>query len=282
MKRITILFSLLVFFSTGVQAQKKYLVYAETYIKERKLDQARKAIDAAYMDKETNYDPSTWIHFGEIFLYECSGFGDFEPDLHDYRENGLTAYKSLRKALEFDVDGNHKEKISALLEKLMDSFSFLGFLAVDYEDYSLAIDNYKSAIEVSGLNGMVNIQAMLEIASVSEMKGDLVTSAEYYKKVIQYQPDNFGVVYNLAAIYINIAVSLIEEADNVPLDENDKYKILVEKANEQLRIAIPYLERALEIGTGDDYNMIVVNRLREIYSRLEMSDKLDQLNQQYK
>lgn len=98
---------------------------------------------------------------------------------------------------------------------------------------------------------------------------------EYYKKAAEIQPTFFEAYYNIGAIYVNKAAQFQAQANDLPLNETKKYEELSAKANENLEIAVPYLEKSLEIRPDDEPT---IDALKEAYARLKMNDKLQQLN----
>ncbi len=101
-------------------------------------------------------------------------------------------------------------------------------------------------------------------------------SAEmFYKKALEVKPDFFEAYYNIGAIYVNKASELQQKANDLPLEETEKYNKLNEQANENLKKALPWLEKSLELHPDDQPTL---RALKEAYARLKMNDKLKELN----
>ncbi|MDP4291717.1 MAG: hypothetical protein Q8908_11600 [Bacteroidota bacterium] len=96
-----------------------------------------------------------------------------------------------------------------------------------------------------------------------------------YKKALSIKPDYFDATYNLGALYVNRASGIIEEANKLPLNETAKYDKLKGDADDILKVAIPYLEKAHQLEPKD---MSSMSALKEIYTRLQMADKLKAIN----
>lgn len=105
---------------------------------------------------------------------------------------------------------------------------------------------------------------------------DKAQAEEYYKQALSVNPNFFEAVYNIGAIYINKASKLQKEANNLPLSEDKKYNALNDEANENLKTALPWLEKALEIRPTDS---ATIKALKEAYTRLKMNDKLKEMIQ---
>lgn len=98
-----------------------------------------------------------------------------------------------------------------------------------------------------------------------------------YKKAIELKPDYFDALYNLGVLYNNQGVVLNKLADKIT--DNKKYTAANEKATEQFTLAMPVLERALEINPKERNTMIA---LKQIYARLQLLDKLKAINEKLK
>ena len=96
-----------------------------------------------------------------------------------------------------------------------------------------------------------------------------------YLKALSLKADYFDATYNLGALYVNKASGIIEEANKLPLTETVKYDKLKGDADVFLKMAIPYLEKAHKLEPKD---MSSMSALKEIYTRLNMTDKKDAIN----
>jgi len=100
-----------------------------------------------------------------------------------------------------------------------------------------------------------------------------------YLKALSIKADYFDAAYNLGALYVNKASTLIEEANKLDLKETVKYDKLKLDADNMLKLAIPYLEKAHQLDAKDTSSMTA---LKEIYARLQMNDKLKAINEAMK
>lgn len=106
--------------------------------------------------------------------------------------------------------------------------------------------------------------------------GNTETAEKYYLRASEVNPEFFEAYYNLGAIYVNKAAELQSAANDLPLDKMKEYDALIEKADANLVLALPYLEKSLEINPVDEFT---INALKEAYARLKMNEKLEGLNQ---
>jgi tetratricopeptide (TPR) repeat protein len=83
-------------------------------------------------------------------------------------------------------------------------------------------------------------------------------------------------LFNLGVVYFNQGAKIAKDADKIT--DNAKFAAENKKANASFNKAIPYLEKALEVKSDDQ----IVYALKKIYSRLELTDKLKDLNAKLK
>jgi tetratricopeptide (TPR) repeat protein len=95
-----------------------------------------------------------------------------------------------------------------------------------------------------------------------------------YKEAIALDSNYFDAIFNLGALYFNKGGDIINIANKLPLGDS-KYDALVVDGNAHLKMALPYLEKASKMHP-DDMNAII--SLKEIYTRLQMFDKLKEVN----
>jgi tetratricopeptide (TPR) repeat protein len=109
--------------------------------------------------------------------------------------------------------------------------------------------------------------------------GNVEQAVDAYQKAIALNPEYFEANYNLGALYVNQAADILDKANDLPLDavaEYDKQKAL---ADEMLNKAVPYLEKSLELNPEDVNTMV---SLKEIYTRLGMTEKLKSVDDKLK
>ena len=120
-----------------------------------------------------------------------------------------------------------------------------------------------------------NLNLYFLVGKTYDDKKEYVVAEEYYKKAAELKPDFFEAYYNIGAIYVNQAAEVQGEANDLPLNETEKYDELTAIASKHLEAAVPYLEKALEVRPDD---VPTITALKEAYARLKMDDKLEQMN----
>ncbi len=98
-----------------------------------------------------------------------------------------------------------------------------------------------------------------------------------YKKAIQFKPDYFDANYNMGALYFNDGADLMNKANLIPADKVADYKAAKAKADDKLKEALPFLEKAHSINIQDIPTM---ESLKNIYYRLGMTDKMEAIKKE--
>ncbi len=146
-----------------------------------------------------------------------------------------------------------------------------------------ALNNLELAARIDTTNATIffaigaNYNQIVDDSATSfEMKKiAFVKAVDAYNRSIKINPDYFDPNYNMGALYVNSAAILIDEANQLPFEEQEKYDEMKGKADEFLTDCLPYLEKAHEIMPED---MSTLYSLKEIYARLGDTEKLAEIN----
>lgn len=84
------------------------------------------------------------------------------------------------------------------------------------------------------------------MGTINQTDGKIAEAKEMYEKAIAVDPENPNAYNNLATLYINEANPMINEMNNLPLNEQKKYKELKEKSKALYRKAAELLEVVYE------------------------------------
>ncbi len=104
---------------------------------------------------------------------------------------------------------------------------------------------------------------------------DTVKAVECYKKAIELKPDYFDPNYNMGALYYNDGAEMLNKANAI--NDDKKYKEAKAKAEEKLKEALPYLEKAHQITPT---YLPTLESLKSAYYRLGMLDKMDAIKKE--
>ncbi len=151
---------------------------------------------------------------------------------------------------------------------------------IDLGDANAAVEYIDRAI-VKNPN---NASLLTAKGSMLEHLDRVEEAMEIYKKSIELDDTQFTPYYNISVVYFNKGVEMVNEANDIPPSENDAYKAAIKKANDQFRLALPYIEKAYEI---DDTQIAIMESLKTIYFRLrseseELNAKYEAINEKIK
>ncbi|GAB1405767.1 hypothetical protein MASR1M74_29490 [Lentimicrobium sp.] len=144
------------------------------------------------------------------------------------------------------------------------------YLAVG--DNEKAMNNLQEAIDKDPLNPTIHYAIGVNYSLIN----DLDNAEKSYINALELNPEYFEANYNLGALYVNRAVKLTDEANVLPFSQQNEYEELIKQANEYLRKSLPYLEKAIELDPTDRNTLL---SLKEIYTRLQMYDKMKEIDE---
>jgi tetratricopeptide (TPR) repeat protein len=138
------------------------------------------------------------------------------------------------------------------------------YLAAKQNDKAMA--NLQEAVKTDPLNPTIHYAVGVNYFTMS----NLAEAEKSYLKAIEIKPDYFEANYNLGALYVNQAATLIDQANKLPLSATAEYDALKLQADDVLKKSIPYLEAASQLDPTDRSTLL---SLKEIFTRLNMLDK---------
>ncbi len=151
--------------------------------------------------------------------------------------------------------------------------------SLQLEEAQLFLETGNNDKLISSLKGAIaadpeNANLYRVLGQTYENIGDVENAISSYKKAVEINPEFGDAIFNLGAIYVNRASVKYTEANNLPFEETEKYEKLKSDADADLHLALPYLERSLELNPDDE---IVISALKEAYANLKMNDELKKL-----
>ncbi len=198
------------------------------------------------------------------YLSKCVEAGYKDPGLYIYYAKAEKQMGDTTRAFEVLAQGREvfPEESRLQLEEAQ--------LYLETGENDKLIASLKESIDADPSNQ--NLYRVL--GQTYENNNDPDNAIVYYKKAIEIDPDFRDVIFNIGAIYVNRAAVLFNEANNLPYEETEKYNKLKEEGDTQLKEALPYLEKSLELDPNDK---IVIQALKEAYANLKMNDKIKEL-----
>ena len=198
MKKLLLLFTVLVCVTGGTMAQKSKIQTAWNYYKYDELDKASVAINEAAENATTSGMAKTWYYRGLIYqkMYKHEKFAALDP-------NPLSvAYQSYSKALEIEPDYEFAAEINQ--NKLVVGNQMFG-QGVEYfnaKNYEKALGSFENVLSLSPNDTLATLNA----AYSAERSGNKTKAKEYYNKLITMK-------YNDPKIYIFLGNIYKAESD---------------------------------------------------------------------
>lgn len=134
-----------------------------------------------------------------------------------------------------------------------------------------AMANLQSAVQ----KDPNNVTIVFAIGAQYDQMGNVEEAEKAYLKVLSLDPNHFDAVYNLGALFVNKAASLMADANKLPLDKVKEFDVFKTQANSYLEKALPYLEKAHVMAPTDKSTILT---LKEIYARKSMFDKVKEMD----
>lgn len=204
-------------------------------------------------------------------------------------EKAIEYYK---EAAKYDYNGSRTyELISAAYTNLNDTVNALETLQEGFKKYPESSQILVQMINIyMSTNKTAEAMEYLDLAikqdpenpsfyfakgALNDKLGNTDTAIASYEKALELKEDYFDAYYNLGAIYYNKGVKQLDVANAVPTNQPDKYETEKNKADDEFKKAIPYMEKASEVNPEDTFSL---ESLKQLYYRLKMMDKFDEVN----
>lgn len=193
----------------------------------------------------------------------------------EYGYNGDYSYYYSYKAYQAKGDSAASLK---MLQNGFEKYPENDALIVELINYYISAKKPEDAVkylDVAIEKDPSNVSLYTAKGSALEKLGREDDAIELYKSAIEKDKTQFTPYYNLGVIYFNHASTIINEANQLPPSATKEYDEKIAQGNKQLKKALPYMEKAYEI---DDSEVAILESLKTIYYRLQMTDKYNEVN----
>jgi tetratricopeptide (TPR) repeat protein len=266
------------------------------FFQQNDFDNAMPYFEKAVTISQENHTIDTLANYGEALCLEKKAATDKSyldkaiakyQYLVDIRMKEVSVYTSLASLYK---DKGDLDKAAATLEIGKTMFPGNTDLIITEANMYISTNNHAKAISslmIAKEKEPKNVSVLYAIGVTYDLlKNDTkLTDAERatyfddaiagYKEAIAVDPNYFDALFNLGAIYFNKGGEVINEANKLPINETAKYEKMLADGNNYLNLALPYLEKCETIQPQDKPTLI---SLKEIYTRLKMTDKLAAVN----
>ncbi len=177
-----------------------------------------------------------------------------EPSLYVFLKNKYFAVGDTTKGLDVLVEGfeKHPENQDIVIE------------LINYYLLSGKADEALNYIRIAQEKDPENVSLIFAEATLYDKQKEFDKAETTYKKTFEIDPTYYNGYYNLGVLYYNKAQSFYEESNSAP---DSEYKSIIAKGDEELKKAIPMMEKCYELNPDDN---MPLETLKSIYYRLKM------------
>jgi len=150
-------------------------------------------------------------------------------------------------------------------------------LYLETKDYEM----YKKLVAEALEKNPNDADLVFNLGVLSAQAKNPAEAEKYYKRVMEIDPKYVNAYINLAALKLENEKAIIDEMNKLGTSAKDmkRYDVLKVQREDLFKSVIPYLEKAVEL---DPTNIDVAKTLLNVYSALEMTDKMKPLKAKIK
>jgi tetratricopeptide (TPR) repeat protein len=117
-----------------------------------------------------------------------------------------------------------------------------------------------------------NVDLIYNLGVISSNANKLEDAEKYYKKALEINPNYFDANLNLAELKLRTDEKFVTEMNKLGTSEKDnkRYEVLKSEREKNFKSILPYLEKAVELKPDNDS---AKKTLLSVYNALEMTDK---------
>lgn len=193
-------------------------------------------------------------------------------DMEEY-QSGAEAYQSAAYSYYKMEDSTNFLRI---LEKGMERFPKEIYFITNTADVYIQRKDYKTAIELLKKANEIepNKKTLTNIAIMYQSENQPEKSAEYYKKVLELDAQDYDATFALASHYYRQAANIYNKLEGNDQDaKSEKMKPVIENAD----MAIIYTKKAMELNDDDD---ALYNILKDLYVMKEDKENIEKMKKE--
>lgn len=251
-------------------------------IRANNVKQALEIIDKAIKDPQTAKNPYAWYVRGYVYK---EWYKTFEPN-NKKSKTRIDAVTFFKKALELDTAKEYSNDIRKTLKWIASTFYNDAGTSLDETGYPTAIEDYDKSKECFLLSdpnynvrrGEIDFKIVLGDVYARIFRTDIKTNVQFftlaegtYKQVIALDSNNRAANLNLALLYYNYGVDIINAMDvssDIIVIEN-----IQDQAKELFKKSLPYAIKSYSLNPKDRR---VLTALQGIYFSLYEFEKSDE------
>lgn len=287
MKRLIYILSLLFAVTTTVNAQfvqNNSMSKSEFYIQKAEFDSAQKYIDIAATQEEYAKEAKVWFY--RSFIYKEQYKTKEKQELNSPLRNECAT--SIHELYKIDTANTYSSQAEPLVKYISSTYYNDAARAINSEDYKLASQNFNQYKQLKTLISTDKnilkeheIQFKFAMATAISKGQDKVDSTQrhqltvIYKEILAIDQNNPSANYNLALLYYNEGVDIVNN-----MDYDMEFETLMatqEKIANLFNEALPFMLKAYE---SDYRKEDTLEGLKNIYYGLNDTEKSNYYKQE--
>ena len=267
-----------------------------SFFQQNDFDNAMPLFDKAINISKENHTTDTLAHYGAALFLEKKAAADKAyldkaiekyQFLVDIKMKEVSIYSALANLYK---DKGDLDKATGILDLGKTAFPGNTDLIITEANMYISTNNHAKAISslmVAKEKEPKNVSVLYAVGVTYDLlKNDTKLpedertkyfneAIKSYKETLAVDTNYFDALFNLGALYFNKGGEVINEANKLPISETVKYDNMLADGNNYLNLALPYLEKCETLQAQDKPTLI---SLKEIYTRLKITDKLSVIN----
>jgi tetratricopeptide (TPR) repeat protein len=149
-------------------------------------------------------------------------------------------------------------------------------ILIELINYYLVTQQSDKALDLLSIaekNDPTNVSFIFAEGTIRDKMGNFEEAKSTYLRCLEIDPAYYNAAFNLGVLHYNKAVKMYDELVNI--SDNQEYEKARVNADDMFKSAIPYMEKAHEI---DPATREPLETLKTLYLRLQMTDKLNEVN----
>ena len=215
-----------------------------------------------YNTARAAYEMKDYTKAVELFS-DVKNLGLDEPFLYIFLKNSYLGMGDTLKA-------------EATLNEGFTKYNTNESLLIELINYYLLSQQSEKALDylsVARKNDPTNVSYIFAEGTILDKMGEFEKAKITYLNCLEIDPKFYNAAFNLGVLHYNKAVKMYDEMVNI--SDNQEYEKAKIVADDMFKAAIPYMEKAHEI---DPTTREPLETLKTLYLRLQMTDKLQEVN----
>ncbi|NJK97642.1 MAG: tetratricopeptide repeat protein [Bacteroidales bacterium] len=168
----------------------------------------------------------------------------------------------------------------ATLKKGFERYPDEAAIQIELVNYYLLRNEGEEALEylkIAKENDPNNVSLLFAEGTIYDKLGRTDDAIASFQQCLDLKPDYFNANFNMGVIYFNKAVKIQEKCNEIEASKVKEYDACMEGHKDELKKAIPYMEKAREVGDAGQ-KCEALSTLKTLYYRTQQDDKMKEVS----